>query len=144
MNIKGEGHSLTLVQGRSDSQHFQTKFHMGPPWDGGTKFIQMVQVTWPIWLPCSYMVITLKLLWNQMADDLESWYAASGTWVLPSLFKWWPWVDLDLFTARSNLVPCAFVWEKGKTMDFSEIIVMSTNGQGHSVTLVQISQIQYF
>ena len=26
--------------------------------------------------------------------------------------------------ARSNLVPCAFVWEKGKTMDFSETIVI--------------------
>ena len=26
--------------------------------------------------------------------------------------------------ARSNLVPCAFVWEKGKTMDFSETIVV--------------------
>ena len=25
--------------------------------------------------------------------------------------------------ARSNLVPYAFVWEKGKTMDFSEAIV---------------------
>ena len=28
------------------------------------------------------------------------------------------------FTARSNLVPCAFVWEKGKTIDFSETIVV--------------------
>ena len=28
------------------------------------------------------------------------------------------------FTARSNLVPYAFVWEKGKTMDFSEIILV--------------------
>ena len=27
------------------------------------------------------------------------------------------------FKARSNLVPYAFVWEKGKTMDFSETIV---------------------
>ena len=26
--------------------------------------------------------------------------------------------------ARSNLVPYAFVWEKGKTMDFSETIVV--------------------
>ena len=46
MNIKGQGHSLTLVQGHSDS-HFQTsfpekpawpieaKFHVEPPWDGG-------------------------------------------------------------------------------------------------------------
>ena len=27
------------------------------------------------------------LLWNQKADDLESSYAASGTRVLPNLFK---------------------------------------------------------
>ena len=27
------------------------------------------------------------LLWNQKVDDLESWYAALGTRVLPSLFK---------------------------------------------------------
>ena len=26
--------------------------------------------------------------------------------------------------ARSNLVPLAFVWEKGKTMDFSETVVV--------------------
>ena len=26
--------------------------------------------------------------------------------------------------ARSNLVPYAFVWEKGKTMDFSETILV--------------------
>ena len=32
---------------------------------------------------------TLKniLLWKQKADDLESWYVALGTLVLPSLFK---------------------------------------------------------
>ena len=36
-------------------------------------------------------------LGNQKADDLESWYAALGTQVLPSMFKWWPWNDLDLF-----------------------------------------------
>ena len=36
--------------------------------------------------------------------------------------------DLELtftyFTARSNLVPYAFIWEKDKTMDFSETIVV--------------------
>ena len=60
-----------------------------------------------------------------------------------------------------NFVPYAFVWEEGKMMDFSETIVvddikvgrcsqlneymklMSTKGQGHSLTLVQISQIQF-
>ena len=60
----------------------------------------------------------------------------------------------------SKLVPYAYVWEKVKTKDFSETIVvydikvgrcsqlnesfMSTKGQGHSLTLVQITQIQYF
>ena len=31
---------------------------------------------------------------------------------------------MTYFTARSNLVPTAFVWEKSKTMDFSETIVV--------------------
>ena len=31
---------------------------------------------------------------------------------------------MTYFTARSNLVPYAFVWENGKTMDFSETIVV--------------------
>ena len=35
-----------------------------------------------------------------------------------------PGLTLTYFTARSNLVPYAFVWEKGKTIDFSETIVV--------------------
>ena len=31
-----------------------------------------------------------------------------------------PELTLTYFTARSNLIPYAFVWEKGKIMDFSE------------------------
>ena len=64
-----------------------------------------------------------------------------------------PGLTLTYFTTQWNLVPCAFVWEKVKTMDFSETIVVydikvgrcsqlnenctSTKGQGHSLTLVQ-------
>ena len=33
-------------------------------------------------------------------------------------------LTLTYFTARSNLVPYAFVWEKRKTIDFSETIVV--------------------
>ena len=93
---------------------------------GERKFAQMFLVTWPRWPPCPYMVKTLKnlLLWNQKDSDLETWYATSGARVLPNLLKCWPWVDLDFLTARSNLVPYGFVWEKGKTMDFSETIVV--------------------
>ena len=67
-------------------------------------------------------------------------------------------MTLTYFTARSNFVPYAFVWENGKTLDLSETIVvfdikvgrcsqlnvymklMSTKDQ---LTLVQLSQIQY-
>ena len=49
MNIKGQGHSLTLIQGHSDSTFsnfffletawpIEVKFYVAPPWDGGTKF----------------------------------------------------------------------------------------------------------
>ena len=35
-----------------------------------------------------------------------------------------PWLTLTYFTARSNFVPYAFVWKDGKTMDFTETIVV--------------------
>ena len=35
-----------------------------------------------------------------------------------------PWLTLTYFTAKSNLVPYALAWQKGKTMDFSETIVV--------------------
>ena len=35
-----------------------------------------------------------------------------------------PGLTLTYFMARSNLVPDALVWEKGKTMDFSETVVI--------------------
>ena len=66
----------------------EAKFYVGRPWVGGTIVCsnrpgQMTKVaTMPI-----YGKNLKNLLWNQKADDLESWYAASGTQVLPSLFK---------------------------------------------------------
>ena len=35
-----------------------------------------------------------------------------------------PGLALTYFTARSDLVPNAFVWEKGKAIDFSETIAV--------------------
>ena len=48
MNIKGHGHSLTFIQGHSDStfsnffcsetaRQIKAKFHMAPPWDVGNE-----------------------------------------------------------------------------------------------------------
>ena len=42
-----------------------------------------------------------------------------------------PGLTLTYFRARSNLVPYAFVWEKGKTMDFSETIVVLVTKLGY-------------
>ena len=73
------------------------KFHM-ELWDGGMKVcsngpgLLTKMATMPIY--------GKNLLQNQKADDLETWCAASGAWVLPSLFKWWPWVDLDLLYGK--------------------------------------------
>ena len=71
------------------------------------------------------MVKTLKtlLLQNQKSYDLDTWYVALSTRVLPNLFKWWPWVNLDLFYGKVKFGPYAFVLEKGKSMDISETIV---------------------
>ena len=35
-----------------------------------------------------------------------------------------PGLTMTYFTARSNSVPYAFIWEKGKTIDFSETIIV--------------------
>ena len=73
------------------------------------------------------MVKTLKDLFlrNQKASDLETWYAAWGAQVLPIFFSNYDaGLTLTYFTARSNMVLYAFVWETGKTMDISETIVV--------------------
>ena len=64
-----------------------------------------------------------NLLQNQKANGLETWYAASGAQILQVCSNDDPGLTLTYFTARSNLLPYAFVWEKGKTMDFSGTIV---------------------
>ena len=43
------------------------------------------------------------LLKNQKACDFETWHEASGNGTLQSLYKSWPWDDLDLFYGKINL-----------------------------------------
>ena len=83
-----EYHSLTFVQGHSDSTFsnffcsetawsIEAKFHLEPPCDVGNANL----------FKCSrsHMMKNLKnlVLGNQEADDLETWYTASGIQVLP-------------------------------------------------------------
>ena len=68
------------------------------------------------------MVKTFKnlLLQNQKSYDLETWHVALGTQALQNLYKWWPWVDLDLFYGKVKLGHL-YVW-MGKT------VIKSFNG----------------
>ena len=113
MSIEGQGHFLTLAQGRVHSKiqtGFSQKLLCCSEWNfvwkiSGTmkwKVDNMVLVTWPRWPPRPYTVKTLQkvLLWNRPADFHETWYVALGTHAHHNLFKWWPWNDLDLFYGK--------------------------------------------
>ena len=84
-------HDLGLIQ------YFQTSFPQRPlgrlkpnlMWSllrmGEQKFVQMVQVTKMATMPIYGKTLKNILLWNLKANYLETWYAASGTRILPSL-----------------------------------------------------------
>ena len=55
-------------------------------------------------------------LWNQEADDLETWYIASGTRVLPMFSYDDPGLTLTIFMTGSNLFPNASAWVKAYTL----------------------------
>ena len=97
------------------------------PWDGGTKvcsnvpghMTKMAAISIfsknlkKIFFSGTKMPMTLKL--DMQHRVLEYYQVCSNDD---------PELTLTYFTARSNLVPYTFVWEKGKTMDFSETIVV--------------------
>ena len=137
MHIKGEGHLLTLVQGHSDSTFsnfffletawpIEAKFYVEPPLDGGTKVWTngLGHMTKMAAMPVYGKNSKSHLLWNQKVDDLESWCAALGTWVLPDLFKWWLWDDLDLFHCKVKSGPYFCMEKKVKQWIFSETVLV--------------------
>ena len=103
-------HSLNIFSSETTGQ-IEAKFHMESPWDKGTKVYSNGpgQMTKMAAMPVYGKTF---LLWNQKCDDLEIWYAASCAQVLPSLFKWWPWDDLDLFYGKVKFGPLCFCMGK--------------------------------
>ena len=92
MNIKGQGQSLPLIQGHSDSifssfcsletgRLIEAKFHVETSREREytNGLYQMTKI--------AARPIYNLLLWNQKADDLECWHIASGARVLTRLFK---------------------------------------------------------
>ena len=56
-----------------------------------------------------------NLLWKQEADDLETWYTALGTRILPMFSYDDPGLTMTIFMTVSNLFPNASAWEKAYT-----------------------------
>ena len=52
-----------------------------------------------------------------------------------------PGLTLTYFTARSNLVTLAFLWEKVKTVDFSEIIAACDLKVGRCRQLIEFMKV---
>ena len=91
MRINDQDHSLTLVQGHSDStfsnffslktaRPVKARFHVETPWDGAMKDCANSpgHMTNIAAMP-KYGINLKTFLRNQKADDPETWYAASGT-----------------------------------------------------------------
>ena len=102
----------------------EAKFHVEPPWDGSTKVCSngpghMTNMATmliygknikKIFFPGTKRLMTLKVV--------GSIGYSSTTNFVQMMPLGWPWL------IWSNLVPYATVWEKGKTMDFLETIVV--------------------
>ena len=96
----------------------EAKFHVEPPWDGGMKICSNGPGHTTKMAAMPMYGKNLKKSSPEPKDlvcSIEYYQACSNDD---------PVLTLTYFTARSNLVPYAFVWEKGKTMDFSETIVV--------------------
>ena len=58
------------------------------------------------------MPIYGKNLKKSSPEPKGRWYAALGAQVLQNLFKWWPWVDFDLFYGKVKFGPLCFCMGK--------------------------------
>ena len=61
--------------------------------------------------------LTNPLLRNHLAA-LKSWYVSYGETVFKSLYKWWTWVDLDLFDGKLKVFPLGFCKENVEKVHF--------------------------
>ena len=150
MTIKGQGNSLTVVQGHSDStysnffsletaEQIEAKVHVKPPWDEWMKVSTnaLCPMNKMAAIPIKIKTFKNLLLWNQKADDLESWYPALVTRVLPNLIKWWLRVDLDLFYSKVEFGPFCVLYGKDlqETIEASEVKVGTHSQVNEYVTV---------
>ena len=138
MTINGRGHSLTLVQSHSDStfsnffswetaKPIEAKFYVEPQWNSVTKVCSngLGHTTKMADMP----IYDINMKNYSSLEPICRWplklvcsigYSSTTNFVQKNDSG----LTLTYFTARSNLVHYAFVWEKVKTMYFSETIVV--------------------
>ena len=85
----------------------EAKFHMEPPWDVRNEIYSNVpgHMTMPI----------SKIFFRTKADDLETWYTASGPQVLPMFSYDDTGLTMTIFMTESNLFLNASAWVKAYT-----------------------------
>ena len=81
------------------------------------------------------------LLRNRQADFHETWYVHRGLQPIIVCSNDDPRVTLTYFTAMSNLVTYAFLWEKVKTVDFSETIAACDLKVGRCRQLIEVMKV---
>ena len=101
-------HSLNIFSTETTGP-IKVKFHMELQWDGGMTVCSnghghMTKM--------ATMPIYVKNLKKSSPELKETWYASLGARVQPSLLKWWPLVDLDLFYGKVRFGPLCFCMGK--------------------------------
>ena len=106
--------NILLFLSLETAKSIEAKFHLYPPWDGGTKVCSNGpgHMTNMAVMPIYGKTFNNRLLWNQKAYGLESLYAALGIRVLLNVFKRWPLVDLGLFYDNVKFGPLCFCMGK--------------------------------
>ena len=104
-------HSLNIFSTETTGP-IKVKFHTEPPWDGRTRVCSNGpdHMTKVAAMPIYGKNLKNLLLRNQKADDLETWYAALGARVLPSLFN--DWLTLTYFYGKVKFGPLYFCMRK--------------------------------
>ena len=102
----------------------EAKFHVESHWDKGTKICSNGPAHMTKIAAMPIYIKTLKIFFSRTKRPMTL-KLVTYCWVL----KYYQvcsndGLTLTYFTTSSNLVPYAFVWEKGKTMNISETIVV--------------------
>ena len=118
MNIKGQGHLLTFIQGHSDSTLFQTSFAQKQLGRLKPNFICGLHGMWGMKI-CSNVPgnMTLPIYGEKLKKSSSS--EPRGRWLWNLVYSigyssttnvsiWWPWVDLDNFYDKGKFVSECF------------------------------------